>query len=69
LSEDQVCDYFESVHTCVDRQRHVCEDLLREMERISHGTGSIAGVTESPQLYQPDPKLQRNLKDEFDAPS
>jgi hypothetical protein len=69
LSEAQVCDYFESVHTCVDRQRHACEDLLREMERISHGTGSIPGVTESPQLYQPDPKLQRNLKDEFDAPS
>ena len=69
LSEDQVCDYFESVHTCVDRQRHVCEELLREMERISHGTNTTSGVAVSTQFGQPDPKLQRNLKDEFDEPS
>jgi len=73
LSEEQVCDYFESVHTCVDKQRHVCEDLLREMERISHGAVSTASVTESPasdlaqSLYDQDSTLQRNLKDEFGA--
>ena len=73
LSEEQVCDYFESVHTCVDKQRHVCEDLLREMERISHGAVSTANVTESPASdlaqspYVQDSTLQRNLKEEFGA--
>eukprot|EP00970_Alexandrium_tamarense_P016968 scaffold7917_cov183-Alexandrium_tamarense.AAC.10 len=37
LSEDQVCDYFESVHVCVDKQRTSSERLLKEMERISQG--------------------------------
>mmetsp|Transcript_9448 Transcript_9448/g.18981 ORF Transcript_9448/g.18981 Transcript_9448/m.18981 type:complete len:751 (-) Transcript_9448:80-2332(-) len=37
LTEEQVCDYFESVHVCVDLQRNASESLLREMERISQG--------------------------------
>ncbi|KAL7452472.1 hypothetical protein ACHAWC_004196 [Mediolabrus comicus] len=39
LTEEQVCDYFESVHICVDLQRNASESLLREMERISQGGG------------------------------
>lgn len=39
LTEEQVCDYFESVHICVDAQRNASESLLREMERISQGGG------------------------------
>ena len=37
LTEEQVCDYFESVHVCVDEQRIAGEALLKEMERISRG--------------------------------
>jgi hypothetical protein len=40
LTEEQVCDYFEAVHVCVDLQRNASESLLREMERISQGGGS-----------------------------
>ncbi len=73
LSEEQVCDYFESVHTCVDKQRHVCEDLLREMERISHGAVSSCTESRARDLaqspYVQDSTLQRNLKDEFGASS
>jgi len=42
LTEEQVCDYFESVHVCVDLQRNASESLLREMERISQGGGDIS---------------------------
>jgi hypothetical protein len=42
LTEEQVCDYFESVHICVDIQRNASECFLREMERISQG-GSGGG--------------------------
>ncbi len=38
LSEEQVCDYFESVHVCADQQRISCEKLLKEMENISKGS-------------------------------
>ncbi|KAL3790632.1 hypothetical protein ACHAW5_004199 [Stephanodiscus triporus] len=76
LTEDQVCDYFESVHSIVDKERHVCEVLLREMERISHGDVSTASAMESSvsdiplsPYGQPDLALQRNLKDEFGAPT
>jgi len=40
LTEEQVCDYFEAVHVCVDLQRNASESLLREMERISQVGGS-----------------------------
>ncbi len=43
LTEEQVCDYFESVHVCVDLQRNASESLLREMERISQGGGGGGG--------------------------
>jgi len=42
LTEEQVCDYFESVHVCVDLQRNASESLLREMERISQGGGDVS---------------------------
>lgn len=47
LTEEQVCDYFESVHICVDLQRNASESLLREMERISQGGGGGADVSMS----------------------
>ena len=77
LSEEQVCDYYESVHVCVDKQRTVSEELLGEMERISTGdTSTIVSGIDSPASLHKDlpqsPKdkhqeqsLQRNLKDEF----
>merc|ERR1712238_512179 len=37
LSEEQVCNYFEVVHVCVDKQKKAGESLLKEMERISLG--------------------------------
>ena len=75
LTEEQVCDYFESVHACVNKQRTACEELLREMERISQGTVSTASISDaspSSDIAQSpygdaDSTLQRNLRDEFDA--
>eukprot|EP00571_Detonula_confervacea_P005528 CAMPEP_0172318352 /NCGR_PEP_ID=MMETSP1058-20130122/34672_1 /TAXON_ID=83371 /ORGANISM="Detonula confervacea, Strain CCMP 353" /LENGTH=689 /DNA_ID=CAMNT_0013033177 /DNA_START=195 /DNA_END=2264 /DNA_ORIENTATION=- len=71
LSEEQVCDYFESVHICVDTQRNVGEEMLKEMEQISQGDGlNVSGIDtpESPQRQDlaqsplgPDLALQRNL--------
>jgi hypothetical protein len=75
LTEEQVCDYFESVHACVNKQRTACEELLREMERISQGTVSTASISDaspSSDIAQSpygdaDSTLQRNLRDEFGA--
>ncbi|KAL7541890.1 hypothetical protein ACHAXR_011335 [Thalassiosira sp. AJA248-18] len=75
LSEEQVCDYFESVHVCVDKQRDAGESLLQEMERISEGdvsTTVVSGI-ESPEIMSqrgdlaqsPLKSMQRDLKDEF----
>ena len=79
LTEEQVCDYFESVHVCADKQRVASEELLGEMERISTGDSStvVSGI-ESPSSLQHnrqdlaqspfgdgEPSLQRNLRDEF----
>ena len=47
LTEEQVCDYFESVHVCVDAQRNASESLLREMERISQGGGGDISMSSS----------------------
>eukprot|EP00986_Skeletonema_menzelii_P002930 scaffold848_cov153-Skeletonema_menzelii.AAC.11 len=47
LTEEQVCDYFESVHVCVDLQRNASESLLREMERISQGGGGDVSMSSS----------------------
>ena len=47
LTEEQVCDYFESVHVCVDAQRNASESLLREMERISQGGGGDVSISSS----------------------
>jgi F420-0:gamma-glutamyl ligase len=74
LTEEQVCDYFESVHACVNKQRTACEEVLREMERISQGTVSTASISDaspSSDIAQSpygdaDSTLQRNLRDEFD---
>eukprot|EP00578_Thalassiosira_sp_NH16_P011911 CAMPEP_0181106828 /NCGR_PEP_ID=MMETSP1071-20121207/16737_1 /TAXON_ID=35127 /ORGANISM="Thalassiosira sp., Strain NH16" /LENGTH=694 /DNA_ID=CAMNT_0023190255 /DNA_START=38 /DNA_END=2122 /DNA_ORIENTATION=+ len=75
LSEEQVCDYFESVHVCVDKQKDAGEVLLKEMERISRGdVSNVSGIEDSPSSLQRqnlpqsplgDPSLQRNLRDEF----
>ena len=76
LTEEQVCDYYESVHICVDKQRNVSEELLGEMERISMGdTSTVVSAIESPASHRQDlaqspfgsqePSLQRNLRDEF----
>jgi len=76
LSEEQVCDYYESVHVCVDKQRTVSEELLGEMERISTGDTStiVSGIgpaslhkdlPQSPKDNEHQESLQRNLKDEF----
>ncbi|KAL7437780.1 hypothetical protein ACHAXH_008822 [Discostella pseudostelligera] len=80
LSEEQVCDYFESVHMVVDKQRNSSEELLREMERISQGGVSSENDVEcqksmngqnSPQSTllgsEREQGIQRNLKDEFVA--
>ncbi|KAL3768019.1 hypothetical protein ACHAWU_005477 [Discostella pseudostelligera] len=80
LSEEQVCDYFESVHMVVDKQRNSSEELLREMERISQGDVSSENDVECqesmngqnlPQSTLLDSEreqgIQRNLKDEFVA--
>ena len=74
LTEEEVCDYFESVHVCVDKQRDAGEKLIFEMEKISEGGGDVStlsgGVT-SPDLPQSPldepnfPSVQRDLKDEF----
>ncbi|KAL7519457.1 hypothetical protein ACHAWX_004214 [Stephanocyclus meneghinianus] len=37
LTEEEVCDYFESLHVCVDKQLISSEKFLMEMERISRG--------------------------------
>jgi hypothetical protein len=37
LSEEQVCDYFESLHVCVNKQLDSSENFLGEMEKISQG--------------------------------
>ena len=37
LTEEQVCDYFESLHVCVNEQLDSNELLLGEMEKISQG--------------------------------
>ena len=37
LTEEQVCDYFESLHVCVNEQLESSELLLGEMEKISQG--------------------------------
>ena len=37
LSEEYVCDYFESLHICVDSQQISSDKFLREMERICQG--------------------------------
>jgi len=47
LTEEQVCDYFEAVHICVDLQRNASESLLREMERISQGGGGDLSMNSS----------------------
>jgi len=76
LTEEQVCDYYESVHICVDKQRNASEELLGEMERISMGdTSTVVSAIGSPASHRQDlaqspfgsqePSLQRNLRDEF----
>ena len=71
LSEEEVCDYFESVHMVVDKQRNAADELLREMERISQGGVSSRSGTERQEradrqnFQQQDEGFQRNLKDEF----
>lgn len=78
LTEEQVCDYFESVHICVDLQRNASESLLREMERISQGGGGggadvsmssdTMGVSNGGTMHQsPDglDRLQRDLGSQF----
>ncbi|KAL3782967.1 hypothetical protein HJC23_003123 [Cyclotella cryptica] len=37
LTEEEVCDYFESLHVCVDKQLISSEKFLMEMEKISRG--------------------------------
>lgn len=76
LTEEQVCDYFESVHLCADAQRNSSETLLKEMERISEGdmSAEVNGI-ESPEVVRqdfPQSPLEandqmegRDLKDEF----
>ena len=69
LSEEEVCDYFESVHMVVDKQRNASEDLLLEMERISSGNDikSQESINEqqSPTRGTQELRLQRNLTDDF----
>jgi len=37
LSEEQVCDYFESLHGCINKQLDFSEMFLCQMEKISQG--------------------------------
>jgi uncharacterized protein (DUF885 family) len=37
LTEEEVCDYFESLHVCVNNQLVSSEKFLMDMERISRG--------------------------------
>ncbi len=72
FSEEEVCDYFESVHMVVDKQRNVSEDLLLEMERISSGNNDIESQEsineqQSPTRGTQKLGIQRNLKDDFFA--
>mmetsp|Transcript_29172 Transcript_29172/g.61937 ORF Transcript_29172/g.61937 Transcript_29172/m.61937 type:complete len:691 (+) Transcript_29172:146-2218(+) len=77
LSEEQVCDYFESVHMCVEKQRYAGEILLKEMERISQGdVSTLAGSDsndhslEAQQMHEDlaqSPLGHRDLRDEFGA--
>ena len=58
LSEEQVCDYFESLHICVDKQQTSSDKFLKEMEKISQGeeenghdiTQDFRDVAQSPDL-------------------
>lgn len=59
LSEEQVCDYFESVHTCVDKQRNAGEDMLKELERISQG--DVSGIENTPESLQRQDMAQSPL--------
>ena len=49
LSEDQVCDYFEALHICVNKQLDSSENFLGEMEKISQG-----GEESGPMMQIPD---------------
>ncbi|KAL9185380.1 hypothetical protein ACHAXT_003157 [Thalassiosira profunda] len=69
LSEIAVCEYFESVHVCVDKQRQASETLIHELEKISEGDSSAIASPESSQRrdlpQSPLGHLSRDLRDEF----
>mmetsp|Transcript_3387 Transcript_3387/g.7151 ORF Transcript_3387/g.7151 Transcript_3387/m.7151 type:complete len:720 (-) Transcript_3387:81-2240(-) len=75
LSEEQVCDYFESVHVCADQQRIASEKLLKEMENISKGgepCKNVVNTVEKRELAQSPMNgfhldtVQKELDDLFD---
>ena len=47
LSEEKVCDYFEEVYQCADRQKKCGEQLIAEMEKISQGSSDATAPDET----------------------
>ncbi|EJK71423.1 hypothetical protein THAOC_07139 [Thalassiosira oceanica] len=47
LSEEKVCDYFEEVYQCADRQKKCGEQLIEEMEKICQGSSNTTAPDET----------------------
>ena len=47
LSEEKVCDYFEEVYQCADRQKKSGEEMIEEMEKISQGSSKSTALDET----------------------